>query len=179
MNGTGWPRRGGWDSYLVRKSRSELDDGRVYGVKSKEGSVEVLVLSSNNVCSRILPEIARLSTLKHINLSDNHISGPIPAELGLLLQLETLHLEGNNLRGICFEVSECTLRVRPLSASAFLGLGLDPREIKVLRGYSPNRPFPIHCLDSRFRRNIATSRLQHQPRSTLLGTQQAYRPYPR
>lgn len=102
MNGTGWSRRGGWDSYLVRKSRSELDDGRVYGVKSKEGRVEVLVLSSNNVCSRIPPEIARLSSLKHINLSDNHISGPIPAELGLLLQLETLQLEGNNLRGMCF-----------------------------------------------------------------------------
>lgn len=99
MNGMGWPRRGGWGSYLIRKSRAELDDGRVYGVKSKEGSVELLVLSSNNVCGRIPAIIARLASLKCINLSDNHLSGPIPAELGLLLQLQTLQLQGNNLRG--------------------------------------------------------------------------------
>ena len=103
MNGTGWPRRGGWDSYLVRKSRAELDDGRVYGVKAKEGSVELLVLSSNNVCGRIPVEIARLSSLTGLDLSNNHISGPIPAELGLLLQLQTLQLQGNNLRGAAFE----------------------------------------------------------------------------
>lgn len=99
MNGTGWPRRGGWDSYLVRRSRAELDEGRVYGVRSKEGSVEYLILSSNNVCGRIPPTIARLESLKCINLSDNHISGTIPVELGLLLQLQTLQLQGNNLRG--------------------------------------------------------------------------------
>ncbi|CAM9494503.1 unnamed protein product, partial [Ectocarpus fasciculatus] len=98
MNGTGWPRRGGWDSYLVRRSRAELDEGRVYGVRSKEGSVEYLILSSNNVCGRIPPTIARLESLKCINLSDNHISGTIPVELGLLLQLQTLQLQGNNLR---------------------------------------------------------------------------------
>ncbi|CAM9754502.1 unnamed protein product [Ectocarpus sp. 12 AP-2014] len=98
MNGTGWPRRGGWDSYLVRRSRVELDEGRVYGVRSKEGSVEYLILSSNNVCGRIPPIIARLESLKCINLSDNHISGTIPVELGLLLQLQTLQLQGNNLR---------------------------------------------------------------------------------
>lgn len=99
MNGTGWPRRGGWDSYLVRRSRAELDEGRVYGVTSKEGSVEQVVLSSNNVCGRIPPIVARLEAIKCINLSDNHISGPIPVELGLLLQLQTLQLQGNNLRG--------------------------------------------------------------------------------
>ncbi|CAM9121074.1 unnamed protein product, partial [Scytosiphon promiscuus] len=98
MNGTGWPRRGGWGSYLVRRSQAELDEGRVYGVKSKEGAVELLVLSSNNVCGRIPPIIAKLESLKCINLSDNHISGPIPVELGLLLQLQTLQLQGNNLR---------------------------------------------------------------------------------
>lgn len=99
MNGSGWPRRGGWGSYLVRRSQAELDEGRVYGVKSKEGAVELLVLSSNNVCGRIPPIIAKLESLKCINLSDNHISGPIPVELGLLLQLQTLQLQGNNLRG--------------------------------------------------------------------------------
>eukprot|EP00903_Cladosiphon_okamuranus_P022077 g20303.t2 len=98
MNGTGWPRRGGWDSYLVRRSRMELDEGRVYGIRSKEGRVELLVLSSNNVCGRIPPTIARLESLKCINLSDNHMSGPIPVELGSLLQLQTLQLQGNNLR---------------------------------------------------------------------------------
>lgn len=100
MNGTGWPRRGGWDSYLVRRSRVELDGGRVYGIKSKDGRVELLVLSCNKVYGRIPPTIARLESLKCINLSDNHISGPIPVELGSLLQLQTLQLQGNNLRGI-------------------------------------------------------------------------------
>lgn len=99
MNGIGWPRRGGWGSYLIRKSQAELDEGRVYGVKSQSGSVELLMLSSNNVRGRIPAMIARLGSLKCINFSDNHISGPIPAELGLLLQLQTLQLQGNNLRG--------------------------------------------------------------------------------
>lgn len=99
MNGTGWPRRGGWDSYLVRRSQAELDQGRVYGIKSKEGRVEHLVLSSNNVCGRIPPILAKLESLRGVNLSDNHISGPIPVELGLLLQLQMLQLHGNNLRG--------------------------------------------------------------------------------
>lgn len=99
MNGTGWARRGGWGSYLIRKSRAELDAGRVYGITSVEGSVRALVLSCNNVCGRIPASIARLESLKCINFSDNHISGSIPAELGLLLQLHTLQLQRNNLRG--------------------------------------------------------------------------------
>lgn len=78
----------------------ELDEGRVYGIKSKEGRVELLLMSSNNVCGRIIPTIARLESLKCINLSDNHLSGPIPVELGSLLQLHNLQLQGNNLRGV-------------------------------------------------------------------------------
>ncbi|CAM9557081.1 unnamed protein product, partial [Sphacelaria rigidula] len=99
MNGQGWQRRGGWGSYLVRKSQAELDDGRVYGVKSTDGIVEILTLSSNGVCGHIPPIIAKLGSLKCINLSQNHISGPIPSELGSLLQLRTVQLQGNNLRG--------------------------------------------------------------------------------
>lgn len=99
MNGQGWQRRGGWGSYLIRKSQAELDEGRVYGVKSKDGSVELIMLASNTVCGRIPAILARLTTLKCINFADNHITGPIPAELGLLLQLQTLQLQGNNLRG--------------------------------------------------------------------------------
>lgn len=78
----------------------ELDEGRVCGIKSKEGRVELLLMSSNKVCGRILPTIARLESLKYINLSDNHLSGPIPVELGSLLQLQNLQLQGNNLRGV-------------------------------------------------------------------------------
>lgn len=62
-------------------------------------------MSANSVCGRIPPTIARLESLKYINLSDNHISGPIPVELGSLLQLQTIQLQGNNLRGTCKVVS--------------------------------------------------------------------------
>lgn len=99
MNGQGWHRRGGWGSYLVRKSQAELNGGRVYGVKSDNGVVESLLLNSNNMRGRIPPILARLGSLKSMNFADNHITGPIPAELGLLLQLRALNLHGNKLRG--------------------------------------------------------------------------------
>lgn len=120
MNGVGWARRGGWGSYLVRRSRAELDEGRVYGVKSKEGRVELVILSSNNLRGLIPSSIARLESLKCINFADNHLSGVIPVELGLLLQLQTLQLQGNKLRG---EV--CTVDLTNVQYRSGQGMSID------------------------------------------------------
>ena len=62
-------------------------------------SLEVLMLSFNELSGPIPPELGRLTNLDDLSLNANQLSGPIPVELGELTGLTELSIDGDT--GLC------------------------------------------------------------------------------
>ena len=101
-NGENWNDNSGW-----------LSDEPLYnwfGVSADSSDrVTGLDLDANNVSGPLIPELGKLSALRHLRLIANPLTGPIPTELGNLTELRVLWLWQGGLTGpIPFELGNLT-----------------------------------------------------------------------
>lgn len=66
-------------------------------------SLEVLIISNNNLTGALPSEIGKLKKLKILDASNNQMTG-VPAEVGQLDNLEILNLSNNQLTGLPYEL---------------------------------------------------------------------------
>ena len=90
-DGDRWDTRYGW------LTDRPLQDW--YGVITRGGRVDFLILSLNNLVGSIPPELGNLTELRYLALGFNSLEGSIPPELGNLEKLRLLGLSVNNLVG--------------------------------------------------------------------------------
>ncbi len=69
------------------------------GLRSIDGCVTYLELSSDRLTGSIPDSLGNLSNLTYLNLSANYLTGPIPDSLGNLSNLNYLYLYNNQLTG--------------------------------------------------------------------------------
>lgn len=92
-DGPNWTNHQGWNT--------SADYCTWYGIGCDSNSlVRSLVLTSNNVVGRLIPEIGNLSQLTAFQIEYNSLSGPIPSQLGNLSHLELLLLSNNSFSGM-------------------------------------------------------------------------------
>jgi len=82
-----------------RRSASDIDVSRWFGVTAKSGRVVGLALFANALRGELPRSLGSLSNLRELLLHHNQLVGEIPDSLGGLSQLETLDLSNNRFSG--------------------------------------------------------------------------------
>ena len=91
-DGANWGTNTGW------LTDAPLNDW--YGIDTdSSGSVEAIVLQSNQLGGEVPVVLGDLASLTRLDLSLNQLTGEIPAELANLANLQDLRLHNNNLEG--------------------------------------------------------------------------------
>ncbi|XP_062027293.1 receptor-like protein EIX1 [Rosa rugosa] len=87
---------------LAGNQLSENIEDSVKTLSCAENTLENLYLSDNQFWGS-LPDLARFSKLRVLDLSRNQLNGSVPESVGQLSSLETLSLSGNSLSGVITE----------------------------------------------------------------------------
>ena len=97
-NGDQWTNTlAGNRPWLINDPNSSVSDW--YGVTVRNGGVQGLSLSRNNLTGELPFSMNDLPNLQYLVLSSNNIEGELPAEMSALVNLRSIHLSNNNISG--------------------------------------------------------------------------------
>jgi len=94
--GSSWTVKTGWQA---GSASTNCDVCNWFGVKCKNGRVEELILTNNNLEGQLPNSIGQLNALKRLELTNNKLNGSIPSTIGQLSKLKFFLLSKNKLSG--------------------------------------------------------------------------------
>ncbi|XVF81889.1 hypothetical protein PTKIN_Ptkin15bG0192200 [Pterospermum kingtungense] len=85
--------------YLINWTSSDLNPCSWVGVFCKKEKVNALIIPNMRLAGLLSPELAKLSSIRHVNLKNNSFYGSLPMELFNATRLKSLVMSGNALSG--------------------------------------------------------------------------------
>ncbi|XVF20740.1 hypothetical protein REPUB_Repub12eG0029000 [Reevesia pubescens] len=111
------------EGYLIKWNSSDVNPCSWLGVTCRKERVNALIIPNMGLAGSLSPALAKLSSIRHVNLENNSFHGSLPTELFNATRLKSLVLSGNSLSGpLPAEVGNLkNLQTLDLSQNSFNG----------------------------------------------------------
>ncbi|XWS36913.1 hypothetical protein CRYUN_Cryun20dG0126000 [Craigia yunnanensis] len=87
------------EGYLINWNSSDVNPCSWLGVTCRKEKVNALIIPNMRLAGFLSPALAKLSSIRHVNLENNSFHGSLPIELFNATRLKNLVVSGNSLSG--------------------------------------------------------------------------------